>query len=29
MVRPSEGKVIQVFKGTDWMNEKKEKGHGK
>jgi len=25
MVRPSDGKVIQVFKGTDWMDEKKKK----
>jgi len=24
MVRPSDGKVIQVFKGTDWMDEKKK-----
>jgi hypothetical protein len=26
MVRPSDGKVIQVFKGTDWMDEKKKIG---
>ena len=24
MVRPSDGKVMQVFQGTDWMSEKKK-----